>query len=98
MGFMANTIVSSDRVIDRVRAVVADNQRISVDQITADTRFEDLGMDSLDATNLMFALEDAFDISIPDDDAKALHSVRQVATGIQKLLIERPQDTTVSSG
>jgi acyl carrier protein len=92
------TMVSCDQIIDRVRAVVAENQRIPVEQVTADTTFEELGMDSLDATNLLFSLEEAFDISIPDDDAKALQSVRQVAGGIQKLLAEAPSDTTVSAG
>jgi acyl carrier protein len=78
--------MSSDHLIERVRSLIAKHQRIPVEQVTADTTFEDLGMDSLDATDLLFSVEEEFDISIEDDAVKAFHSVRQVADGIEKVL------------
>jgi acyl carrier protein len=88
--------MSSDHLIERVRSLIAKNQRIPVEQVTADTTFEDLGMDSLDATNLLFSVEEEFDISIEDDAVKGFRSVRQVADGIERALSQTSQN--LSSG
>ena len=71
--------------MDRVRRVIAKVNRISVEAVTADSTFEGLGMDSLDRTNLLFDLEEEFDISIPDQEAKSIASVRDVVAGIEAL-------------
>lgn len=91
-------VMSSESVIARVCSLLAKNQHIDVEQVTADTTFEELGMDSLDATNLLFSLESEFDISIDDDAAKSFHSVREVADGIEKLLAQSAPKITVSGG
>lgn len=43
-------------------------------------------MDSLDAVNVLFALEEEFNVNIPDEDAREIRTVRQVIEGIGKLL------------
>jgi len=45
-----------------------------------------LKIDSLDGINIVFALENEFNINIPDEAAKNLRSVRDAAEGIAKLL------------
>jgi acyl carrier protein len=75
-----------DEVLARVQAAIAKSSRIPLASVTVDSTFEDLGMDSLDRVNLLFALEEEFGISIPDEGMKQNMSVREVATGISTLL------------
>jgi len=75
-----------DDLIARVLAVIAKTQHIAPEKITPDSTFEELGVDSLDSVNILFALEDEFHISIPDDEARAIRSVREMIQGIEKLV------------
>lgn len=81
-----DTVVPNPDVMARVLKVVAANQRIPADSVTLDSTFEELKMDSLDGVNLVFAVEEEFDISIPDDAAKSLRNVREVVDGVTALL------------
>ena len=73
-------------VLERVQAVLAKSQRIPEEKITADSTFEELGMDSLDGMNLMFAVEEEFKIDIPDSIAQNMKSVRQVVDSLTRVL------------
>jgi acyl carrier protein len=73
-------------VVSRTIAQVAEIKRIPVDGIRPDSTFEELGLDSLDAMNLLFALEEEFDVSIPDSEARAIRTVRDAIDGVGKLL------------
>ena len=86
--------MSDGTVTERVIRVFADFKKVSTDQITTETSFEELGMDSLDGLNLVFELEEAVDITIPDDRVKEMQSVGQAIEGIEWLL-EHPEDQTV---
>lgn len=64
---------------DRVKRIVADKLEVKRDQIASNSKFiEDLGADSLDAVEIIMALEDEFNIEIPDEDAKKLTTVKDV--------------------
>ena len=76
-------------LIDRVAAVIAKTQHMPAEAITIDKTFEELGFDSLDGMNILFAVETEFGISIPDDQVPQIKSVRQMVDGIQKLLAEK---------
>jgi acyl carrier protein len=76
----------SDQLTQKILAVIASTQRIPVENVTIDSTFEELGIDSMDGVNIMFALENEFNISIPDEDAKSIRTVRQMVEGIGKLL------------
>ena len=61
---------------DRVKEIIAKELEVDVKQITPEARFiEDLGADSLDIVELVMALEEEFDINIPDEDADKLKTV-----------------------
>ncbi len=72
-------------VKQRVLEVIARVQRIAVADIPTDTDFEALGMDSFDAITLVFALEEEFDITLPDE-AKEYKRIDDVVCGIEALL------------
>jgi acyl carrier protein len=76
----------SSELIARVTSVIAKTQHLPPESVTIDSTFEELKIDSLDGINLLFALEGEFDVDIPDDAAKQIRSVREMAEGIEKLL------------
>ena len=76
----------SDQLSQRVIEIIAKTQHIPAESVTLDKTFEDLKIDSLDGMNLIFAVESEFDVNIPDDEAVAIKSVREMAAGIEKLL------------
>ncbi len=76
---------------DRVRAVIAKHLKVPVENVKPDSTFEELGMDSLDGVNLLFEVEDEFDVSINDDEARSISSVPQMVEGIEKLLARKAE-------
>lgn len=76
----------SEELILRVIKVIADTQKIPPDTISPDSTFEELKIDSLDGINILFALENEFNISIPDDQARGIRSIREMAEGVSKLV------------
>jgi acyl carrier protein len=81
--------VSPD-VLERVLRTLADTQKLPLEQVTPEATFEQLNIDSLDGINILFALENEFDINIPDESARLVRDVRQLAEGVQKLIDEKP--------
>jgi acyl carrier protein len=87
----------SDAVAEKVISTLASVKRIPADTITLETSLQDLGIDSLDVFTLLFELENAFKISIPDDDVRSLRTVNDVVDGIKKILAAAPPDTSLGS-
>jgi len=61
-----------------------------------DSTLDELKIDSLDGLNLFFELEEAFDMTISDEQARAMRSVGQVVQEIQRLLADRNASQTGS--
>jgi acyl carrier protein len=76
----------SDELIQRVLKTIATSKRIPLETVTIDSEFQQLGIDSMDAVEILFAMENEFDISIPDDEARGVRNVRQMCEGVEKLL------------
>jgi acyl carrier protein len=79
----------NNEIAERVQKVVAKHLRVDTDKVPLDATFEQLGMDSLDGVNLLFELEDEFDISIDDQEAKSITSIPQMVDGIEVLLARK---------
>ena len=76
----------SNETAKKTIAVVADFKEMQEDQITAETTLEELELDSLDSLNLVFEMEEAFDITIPDEKAFEMKTIGEMIDGIEKLL------------
>ena len=87
----------SDAVAEKVIATLASVKRVPAGDIKLDTNLQDMGIDSLDVFTLLFELENAFKISIPDDDVRSLRTVNDVVEGIKKILAAAPPDTSLGS-
>lgn len=69
----------------KVKEIIALQFGMSLDEITIDTNFlTDLNADSLDAVEVIMSVEDRFDISIPDEDANNLTTIRSVVEYVEK--------------
>ncbi len=75
----------------RVIRVIAETQKMKAEAIGRGATFEQLKFDSLDGINILFALENEFDINIPDDAAKQITSIPEMVAGIEKLLVEKAE-------
>ncbi len=70
---------------EKIRAIIADKLSLDEEEITMESSFmEDLGADSLDIVELIMALEDEFDMSIPDEDAEKIVTVGDVVEYIKE--------------
>jgi acyl carrier protein len=76
----------SDELIQRVIKAIATTKRIAVESVTIDSSFEQLGIDSMDAVEILFALESEFDINIPDEEARSVRGIRQLCEGVERLV------------
>lgn len=80
-----------DELAQRVIRVIATSQRIPLENIHADSSFEELKIDSLAGIEILFALESEFDIDIPDDAARTIKSVREMIDGVAQLVEAKQQ-------
>jgi len=76
----------SEELIQRVLKVIATSKRIPLETVTIDGEFEQIGIDSMDAVEILFALENEFDISIPDEEVRQVRNVRQMCEGVARLV------------
>jgi len=71
-------------LIDDIKEVVVEQLSVSIDEVKDDAKFvEDLGADSLDVVELVMALEEKFDIEIPDDEAEKIATVADVVAYVE---------------
>ncbi len=71
--------------LEKVKEIVIEQLDVQAEQVTEDASFiEDLGADSLDTVELVMALEENFDIEIPDEDAEKIKTVRDAVEYIDK--------------
>lgn len=68
-----------------IRTIIAEILHIDESEVVAGALLtDDLGVDSLDSTELLMALEDEFSIEIPEEDAEKLKTVRDITHYIEK--------------
>ena len=73
-------------MFEKVQNILAEQFEIDPESVTMDTSLiDDLGADSLDVVELIMSLEDNYGISISDDDAAELHTVRRIVEYLEKL-------------
>lgn len=71
-------------LIDDIKEVVVEQLNVSLEEIKEDSKFiEDLGADSLDVVELVMALEEKFEIEIPDEDAEKILTIGDVVAYLE---------------
>ena len=73
-----------EELFEKIKEVVAEQLNVEADAVHEDSSFvDDLGADSLDLVELVMALEDNFDMKIPDEDVEAIKTVGDAQTYIE---------------
>lgn len=72
---------------EKVIEIIADKLGIEKETITPEAHvIDDLGADSLDVVEMVMALEEAFDIEIPDEDAEKIRTVQDIFDYIDRVV------------
>jgi acyl carrier protein len=72
-------------IIEKVKQIVAEQLGVEEADVTPSASFiDDLGADSLDTVELVMALEEAFDLEIPDEEAEKIRTVQNAIDYIEK--------------
>ncbi len=78
-------IMSSEEVFEKVKEIIVEQLGVAENTVTMEASFiDDLGADSLDIVELIMALEEEFDLEIPDADAEKIVSVNDVVDYIKE--------------
>ena len=76
--------MSSEEIFEKVKGVIVEQLGVAETSVTMEASFiDDLGADSLDIVELIMALEEEFDMEIPDEDAEKIVSVSDVVDYIK---------------
>jgi acyl carrier protein len=94
---MSQELIQSEELTRRVISVIAASQKIEPEKVTINSTFEELGIDSLDGVNILFALENEFNINIPDEGAQGIRGVREMVEALAKLMSGGGQQADVAA-
>lgn len=77
--------MSSEEVLEKVKGIIVEQLGVAENAVVMEASFiDDLGADSLDIVELVMALEEEFDIEIPDSDAEKVVTVEDVVEYIKE--------------
>ncbi|MBQ9742459.1 MAG: acyl carrier protein [Ruminococcus sp.] len=71
-------------VLEKVKAILADQFDVEEDTLTTDTDLQDdLGADSLDVVDLLMSIEDEFEIEVPDEEIDNIRTLGELVSYIE---------------
>ncbi|EDM77376.1 acyl carrier protein [Plesiocystis pacifica SIR-1] len=74
----------SDDILNKIKGIIAEQLDVGEDEVTAEKSFtDDLGADSLAIVELVLALEEEFEVKIPDDQVDGIKTVGDAVNYIQ---------------
>ncbi|WP_147125061.1 acyl carrier protein [Shimia ponticola] len=79
-------------VEEQVRGILAEQAMLDLDDVTTESTLEDLGLDSLGLVEVIFAIEETFDVQVPfnanepDKSEFDISSVQKIVDGVQSLI------------
>ena len=78
---------------ERLQAIVAKDYKLEIDKVTPDSSLESLGVDSLGVAELLFNVEDEFQVILPVEPVHGLLTVGDVAQFIDALIAAKTAET-----
>lgn len=74
-------------VTDKIKKIICEQLDVPEEDVVPEASFvDDLGADSLDQVELIMAMEEEFDVSIPDEDAENIGTVQDAIDYVQKAI------------
>jgi acyl carrier protein len=74
----------SEIIFNKIATLLSSKKGINKELISIEQSFEDLGLDSLDAVELISDLEDEFNVTLPNIELQQIKTIRQAVEGIKK--------------
>ncbi|HEY6769887.1 MAG TPA: acyl carrier protein [Candidatus Sulfotelmatobacter sp.] len=82
---MASVTEKNPEIVEKVKQIIAEQLGVDENDVSPSSSFvDDLGADSLDTVELVMALEEAFSVEIPDEDAEKIRTVQDAIDYIDK--------------
>ena len=86
--------MTEDEIREKIFDIIAKEARLDRGTLTLDTKLEDLKIESLDMVQILFGIEDAFDVYVPQDDQSfKLSTLKDVVDGVKRLVAAKQQQT-----
>mgnify|MGYP000945529709 CR=1 FL=1 len=80
--------MNEQEIFDKVQSIISEQLGVEKAQVTKDANFaNDLGADSLDTVELVMAIEEAFNIEIPDETAEQISNLQQAVDFIRQKVV-----------
>lgn len=74
-------------IFEKVQSIIAEKMSVDVEKVQLESSLQkDFGADSLDAVEIMMAVEDEFDINLDDEDLLKIKTVKDIVEHIEKLV------------
>jgi acyl carrier protein len=84
--------MTDEEIREKIFEIIAKEARIDRGTLTLETKLEDLKIESLDMVQILFGIEDAFDVYVPQDDQSfKLATLKDVVDGVKRLVAAKQQ-------
>ena len=85
-------------IAERIVEIIAKEAKLDASKLTLGTRLEELKIESLDLVQILFAIEDEFDVYVPyNDEAYKLETLGDVVDGVNRLIAEKQGEAAPKS-
>ena len=85
-------------IAERIVEIIAKEAKLDASKLALDTRLEELKIESLDLVQILFAIEDEFDVYVPyNDEAYKLETLGDVVDGVNRLIAEKQGEAAAKS-
>jgi acyl carrier protein len=82
--------MTDEEIRDKIFDIFTKEARLDRAALSLDTKLEELKIESLDMVQILFGIEEAFDVFVPQDDQNfKLTTLRDVVDGVKKLIAEK---------
>lgn len=78
-----------EEIFNKVVKLIADNNHLPPETIKMDSTFDELSMDSLDGLTLINDLENEYNITLPNEEAMQIKTVRQAVDTLEKFITQQ---------
>ncbi len=72
----------TEKIFETITDIISSKKGVDRNQISIDSTFDELGLDSLDAIELIADLEEEFNVTIPNTELQGIKSIRQAVDGL----------------
>ena len=72
----------TEKIFETITEIISSKKGVDRNLISIDSTFDELGLDSLDAIELIADLEEAFNVTIPNTELQGIKSIRQAVDGL----------------